>query len=68
MFQSLYKSGFWMSTPQVEYVPVGDTIADIALSQKASASLTATTSILLAVLIAVSFVVNIALLAAILSR
>ncbi|KAI6176454.1 Melanin-concentrating hormone receptor 2 [Aphelenchoides bicaudatus] len=53
--------------PTVQFVNYGETIADIAQTEKTSASLTATTSILLAVLLIVSFVTNLLLVATILS-
>ena len=52
---------------KVEYVPVGDTLADVALKETTSASLAATTSILLALLVIVSFILNLLLIATILS-
>ncbi|KAI6233640.1 Melanin-concentrating hormone receptor 2 [Aphelenchoides fujianensis] len=51
----------------VEYVDVGKTIADIAITEKSSTSLTATTSILLAILLILSFVSNLLLVATILA-
>uniref|UniRef100_A0AC34QHC5 G-protein coupled receptors family 1 profile domain-containing protein n=1 Tax=Panagrolaimus sp. JU765 TaxID=591449 RepID=A0AC34QHC5_9BILA len=57
-----------MSTAQpIEYVAVGDTLADVALKDATSASLAATTSILLAILVVVSFILNLLLIATILS-
>lgn len=57
-----------MSTAQpVEYVAIGDTLADVALKNATSASLAATTSILLAILVIVSFILNLLLIATILS-
>lgn len=52
----------------IEYVSFGDTIADIALKNQQSAGLTATSSILLSILFIITFIVNIMLLATILSR
>jgi hypothetical protein len=54
--------------PSVQFVTYGETIAEIAQTEKTSASLTATTSILLAILLIVSFVTNLLLVATILSR
>lgn len=52
----------------IEYVPLSDTIADITLREKASASLTTTSTILLSVLVILTFGINLILLATILSR
>uniref|UniRef100_A0A914DIQ0 G-protein coupled receptors family 1 profile domain-containing protein n=1 Tax=Acrobeloides nanus TaxID=290746 RepID=A0A914DIQ0_9BILA len=61
----------YLSTPKmsqpVEYVTVGDTIADIANKASTSTSLTTTTSILLSILVMVSFIANALLVATILS-
>uniref|UniRef100_A0A915ELS3 G-protein coupled receptors family 1 profile domain-containing protein n=1 Tax=Ditylenchus dipsaci TaxID=166011 RepID=A0A915ELS3_9BILA len=56
-----------MDSLPVQYVTIGETIADIALREKVSASITATSSILLAVLVILCFVFNIMLVATILS-
>ncbi|KAI6214560.1 Melanin-concentrating hormone receptor 2 [Aphelenchoides besseyi] len=53
--------------PTIEYVDVGETIADIAITEKTSTSLTATTSILLSILLVVSFLSNLLLVATILA-
>ncbi|KAI1725423.1 7 transmembrane receptor (rhodopsin family) domain-containing protein [Ditylenchus destructor] len=55
------------SASPIQYVSLGDTIADIALSEKASAGLTATSSILLSVLVVATFISNTLLMATILS-
>lgn len=52
----------------IEYVSLRDTIADIVLREKTSASLTATSTILLSVLIVLTFSFNLMLVATILSR
>ncbi|KAE9553711.1 hypothetical protein FO519_003066 [Halicephalobus sp. NKZ332] len=54
-------------TEPIEYVPIGDTLADVALKETTSASLAATTSILLAILVIVSFILNLLLMATIMS-
>lgn len=54
--------------PIVQFVNYGDTIADVVRTEQTSASLTATTSILLAVLLVVSFLTNLLLVATILAR
>lgn len=51
----------------IEYVAVGDTLADVAIKESTSASLAATTSILLAVLVIVSFILNLLLISTVLS-
>ncbi|KAI1731917.1 7 transmembrane receptor (rhodopsin family) domain-containing protein [Ditylenchus destructor] len=55
------------SSSPIQYVSLGDTIADIALSEKASAGLTATSSILLSILVVATFISNTLLMATILS-
>lgn len=56
------------SLSPVQFVSLGETIADIALKEKQSAGITATASILLALLVMAAFVSNALLLATILSR
>uniref|UniRef100_A0AC35ERX2 G-protein coupled receptors family 1 profile domain-containing protein n=1 Tax=Panagrolaimus sp. PS1159 TaxID=55785 RepID=A0AC35ERX2_9BILA len=56
-----------MESQSIEYVAAGDTIADGALKDVASASLAATTSILLAILVIACFITNALLIATILS-
>lgn len=52
----------------IEYVSFRDTLADIALKDQQSAGLTATSSILLSILVILTFFFNSMLLATILSR
>ncbi|CAD5213921.1 unnamed protein product [Bursaphelenchus okinawaensis] len=53
------------TTPPILYVEYGDTIADIAMREKTSTSLTTTTAILLTVLLLVTFFSNLFLVATI---
>ena len=57
-----------MSSSPIQYVPLGDTIADVAMSRQVSVGLTTSSSILLALLVIASFVLNLALLTTVLSR
>uniref|UniRef100_A0A0M3HU79 G_PROTEIN_RECEP_F1_2 domain-containing protein n=1 Tax=Ascaris lumbricoides TaxID=6252 RepID=A0A0M3HU79_ASCLU len=60
-------SGHFAKMCSVEYVPRADTIADIALQDTANGSLRTTTSILLGLLVIMSFILNLLLISTILS-